>query len=510
MGAVALYMRLSNEDANEGESFSIGNQRDLLHAYLREHPEMEQGTVLEFLDDGYSGTNFDRPGIQELLSLAGKTVDCIIVKDFSRFGRNLIEVGDYLDRIFPFLGVRFIAVNEGYDSEQQKGRTAGFDVTLKALIHEMYCRDISEKIRCVQQAKMKKGEYMCAIAFYGYKKSETVRNRLEIDEAAAEIVRRVFREAAAGVMPSEIATRLNGDGILSPLMYRKSNKEDSLRGWKLRGGVAYWTRMNVRHMLLDERYTGCMISRKRTKPDVTSKTTITLPKEEWIVVENTHEGIVSKELFAQAQKVLRHSVQEHPNRKPFQKFRGILRCKYCGMTLTRTQCKAPYYYCLTAKTMPDMECKEVKIEERRLDQKVLRAMRTHMAVADSLRETNLPDGKGRKDALADMQKEIRKCNLEISRCKAEQTVLFEDYAEGRIDKKQYIAQKGELAQVLKENTEKLELLTEQVETRQKTESVSDGRKNYAGAEELTREMLEELVTEIKVGKAGAVKIIWKG
>ena len=510
MGAVALYMRLSSEDANEGESFSIGNQRDLLHSYIRENPEFMERTVLEFLDDGYSGTNFDRPGVQELLALAGKTVDCIIVKDFSRFGRNLIEVGDYLDRIFPFLGVRFIAVNEGYDSDRQKGRTAGFDVTLKALIHEMYCRDISEKIRSVQQAKMKKGEYICAIAFYGYKKSETVRNALEIDEPAAEIVRRVFREAAAGIMPSEIAMRLNRDEVLSPLMYRKRNNTDGLRGWKLRGDVAYWTRMNVRHILLDERYTGCLISRKRTKPDVTSRTTVTLPKEEWIVAENTHDAIVSKELFTQAQGVLRHNHIERPNRKPFRKFHGILKCRYCGMGLTRIQCKAPYFYCLTAKTVPDMDCKEVKIEEGLLDKKMLKAIRKRMAQADSLREANPSGQKGQKDILADLQKEIRKCNLEISRCKAEQTVLFEDYAEGRIDKKQYIAQKGELAEVLKENTEKLEFLSEQVRTRQNPERASDSRKKFVDAEELTREMLEEFVEEIKVGKAGTVKIIWKG
>ena len=160
MNTVALYMRLSSEDDHEGESYSIGNQRELLYDYVRGHREFDGCNVLEFLDDGYTGRNFDRPGVKQMLALAGKTVDCIIVKDFSRFGRNLVEVGDYLDQIFPFLGVRFIAVNEGYDSGQEAGSTVSLDVSLKAMVYEMYSRDISEKINCVKQAKMRRGEYL--------------------------------------------------------------------------------------------------------------------------------------------------------------------------------------------------------------------------------------------------------------------------------------------------------------------------------------------------------------
>ena len=178
MGSIALYMRLSSEDSHSGESYSIGNQRDLLYDFIHNHREFDGRSVLEFCDDGYSGTNFERPGIKKLLALAGSTVDCIMVKDFSRFGRNLIDVGDYLDQIFPFLGVRFIAVNEGYDSAKSLGSSVSLDVSLKAMVYEMYSRDISEKIRCVQQAKMRKGEYLCGIAFYGYQKSATEKNKL--------------------------------------------------------------------------------------------------------------------------------------------------------------------------------------------------------------------------------------------------------------------------------------------------------------------------------------------
>ena len=148
--------------------------------------------VLEFQDDGWSGTTFDRPGIGKLLKLAGKEVQCIIVKDFSRFGRNLIEVGNYLDQIFPFLGVRFIAVNEGYDSNDNAGRTIGLDVSLKAMVYEMYSRDLSKKISSVKEEQMKSGHYAGSFAFYGYQKSKDSKSGLEIDPEAAGIVKRIF------------------------------------------------------------------------------------------------------------------------------------------------------------------------------------------------------------------------------------------------------------------------------------------------------------------------------
>ena len=164
-GAVALYMRLSAEDANIGESVSIANQRDLLYAFVRSRREFDGCLVLEFCDDGYSGVNFSRPSVQKLLSLAGKTVSCIIVKDFSRFGRNLIEVGDYLDQIFPFLGVRFIAVNEGYDSGEGHGSSVSLDVSLKAMVYEMYSYDISEKYAVSSRQKCARGNTFVPLHF---------------------------------------------------------------------------------------------------------------------------------------------------------------------------------------------------------------------------------------------------------------------------------------------------------------------------------------------------------
>lgn len=501
METIALYMRLSSEDANEGESMSIANQRDLLYDFVRNRREFDSCQVLEFCDDGCSGVNFNRPGIQKLLSLAGKTVDCIIVKDFSRFGRNLIEVGDYLDQIFPFLGVRFIAVNEGYDSGQGHGSTVSLDVSLKALVYEMYSRDISEKIRCVQQAKMRKGEYLCAIAFYGYRRSETKKNSLEPDRDAAEVVRRIFSMAAEGRTALMIAAGLNRDGVPSPLMYRREKHTDGGRGWKTADTVTYWTGESVRRIIRDERYTGCLVAHRRTVSELSSKKTKPVPKEEWIVVENTHEAVVTKEIFKQAQQALKEPLPRNV-RRPYQKFRGLLKCACCKKTLQRNRAKKSYYVCPTPKTVAGRACADIRLEEAVLEETLLTAVQIQIQLfQDMVHE---------KDTAEILQEEIKACQSANSRYKALQTALFEDYAEGRIDRQKYLSKKQELLLQQEETKTRFEELTSQLAQLQGQQEKTDtDLGKYACVNELTREMLEELVKEIRVSGKDTLEIKWK-
>ena len=503
METIALYMRLSSEDIHEGESCSIGNQRDLLYRYIREHREFAGCSVLEFSDDGYSGVNFDRPGIQKLLALAGKTVECILVKDFSRFGRNLLEVGDYLDQIFPFLGVRFIAVNEGYDSGKGLGSSVGLDVSLKAMVYEMYSRDVSEKVRSVKQAKMRKGEYQCAIAFYGYKRSETVKNKLEIDEPAAEVVRKIFHMAGEGMGPSQIALQLNMEGILSPLRYRRANHTDGLRGWNVVGD-AVWMRENVRRILLDERYTGCLIGHKRTKADISAKRTESLPKEEWIVARDTQDAIISKQEYTKAQEVLKHYTLQKPQKKPFQKFRGILKCACCGRALVRKAAKNPYFICLTARSIKDSDCIKVRLDEAELDEALLEAIKVQVQL--QIEKTSDPT----KKAGSDPQKEIKECQLAVSRYKALQVTAFEDYAEGRISKQEYLSRKQEAAGHQEERNRRILTWNDQLAMQQGQLAEQENHLGkYAFVEELTREVLVALVKEIRVNGKNRIEMVWR-
>lgn len=504
MNTVALYMRLSSEDDHEGESYSIGNQRELLHDYVRGRREFDGCNILEFLDDGYTGRNFERPGVKQMLALAGKTVDCIIVKDFSRFGRNLVEVGDYLDQVFPFLGVRFIAVNEGYDSGQETGSTVSLDVSLKAMVYEMYSRDISEKINCVKQAKMRRGEYLGGIGFYGYKKSETEKNKLVVDEPAAEVVRRIFRMASEGMIPAHIALELNREGIPSPLMYRKANHTDGKRGWKVRGEMVYWMRQNVRRILVDERYTGCMVSRKRVLADVSVKKTVPIPREEWIVAENTHEAIVTREVFRQAQTVLKH-YETWEQKKPFHKFRGIVRCACCGNVLIRKAGKKPYYFCLTAQTVKNTACTDIRLEESVLEDAV-------SAVVKAQIRLYMEEGQNRenRESITEcLQDELRGCQSEISRCKALQMALFEDYAEGRVDKSSFLSRKQEISECQeRENRRFAELSGRLAQAQEKSIGQEGNWEKLGSASELSREMLVELVKEIRVSGKDRMEIVW--
>ncbi len=505
MGTVALYMRLSSEDANAGESVSIANQRDLLYDFVRSHREFDGCPVLEFSDDGYSGVNFNRPGVKKLLSLAGKTVDCIIVKDLSRFGRNLVEVGDYLDQVFPFLGVRFIAVNEGYDSGQGYGSRVSLDVSLKAMVYEMYSHDISEKVRCVQKAKMQKGEYLCAVAFYGYRRSGTVKNSLERDSAAAGVVHRIFSMAAGGMAPSKIAERLNRDGIPSPLMYRRANHTDGLRGFRAAGDMSYWTRENVSRIIRDERYTGCLTGCRRTVVDLSTRRTKAVPRREWIVAENTHEALVTKETFAQAQAVLKHTSPKMPPRRPCQKSPGLVKCAYCGRALARTICrsKPTYFSCPTARTVKGCACTDIYLEEAVLEDVLLTAVQKQAQLFMEAWQGT------KEDTAGYLRDEIKACQSAASRCKTLQAAAFEDYAEGRIGKREYLSRKQEIAGRQEEAGSRLAELTSRLAQLQaQPQKAGADLGKYAFIKELPREMLAELVKTVRVREGHMLEIQW--
>lgn len=502
-GAVALYMRLSSEDGQAGESCSIGNQRDLLYGFVREHREFDGCGIMEFCDDGYSGMSFARPGIKKLLALAGGTVGCIIVKDFSRFGRNLVEVGDYLDRVFPFLGVRFIAVNEGYDSKAEFGRTVGLDVSLKAMVHEMYCRDISEKIRSVKLAKTRRGEYLGGIAFYGYKKSEAVKNRLEVDGPAAEVVRRIFRMAAEGAGMSEIAKKLNGEGVPSPLMYRRASHTDGLRKWRTTGDMSYWTGDIIKRVVTDERYTGCLVAYKKLAAGVSSKEMKPVPREDWIVVEDAHEAIVSKETFDKVQAFIKHPAKKAVRSRICHKFRGILRCACCGKALGRRESQKAFFFCYTARAVEDRPCAEIRLYEDKLEQELQEAVKKRADAAEP--EAGADVGRER------LEKAVKESRRMAARYKAMQKELFEDYAEERLGREEYLRRRQELSVLLEENGKMFLELSEKLALmgHEETAIPDVGDTGETAASGLTREMIVTHVKEVRVSGKDTLEIVWK-
>lgn len=259
----ATYLRLSRSDGDQQESNSIKNQRALLNDYMGKHPELHKFD--EYVDDGYSGTNFERPDFKRMMQdIEKRNVNCIIVKDLSRFGRNYIETGRYLERIFPFMGVRFIAINDHYDSAEENDDKGRILIPFNNLINDTYCRDISLRVRSHLDVKRKEGQFIGSFAGYGYRKDPKDKNHLIIDEYAAGIVQEIFKQKLNGMSSQRIASHLNELGVLPPNEYKRANGFNYTCGFQA-GLNQKWTVVSVNRILKNESYTGTLIQGKRRK-----------------------------------------------------------------------------------------------------------------------------------------------------------------------------------------------------------------------------------------------------
>lgn len=316
-----MYLRISHEDGDKAESDSIANQRDLITAFLEKHPEITLRKV--WVDDGYTGVNFDRPDfIRMMESVRNKKTNCIIVKDFSRLGRNFIETGKYIEKIFPFMGVRFISVNDDYDSAKPRTASDNLIVPVKNLMNDAYCRDISIKIRSHQDIKRRKGQFIAPFAMFGYLKDPEDKHHLIIDEFAAGVVQDMFHLILEGYSSEAIADRLNEQGIPSPLEYKRllgSTYKTPFR----RNPKAVWTATAVLRILKNPVYIGTLEQGKRSSPNYKVKKQFAVPEEQWAVKENTHEPAVSRDTFENVAKILRTDTRTAPGEETVSRWEGF-------------------------------------------------------------------------------------------------------------------------------------------------------------------------------------------
>ena len=348
----AIYLRISRDDEDKSESDSIQNQRDLLTAFIDSHDDLELAN--EFADDGYTGTNFERPGFQRMMDLAqDNTIDCIIVKDFSRLGRNYIETGRYIERIFPMMGIRFISVNDNYDSVKEFSDADQIIVPFKNLINDAYCRDISMKVRSQLDTKRKNGKFIGSFATYGYMKDPEDKHHLVIDDQAAEVVRQIFDLALEGYSPYHIADRLNEMGVPTPFQYKRSKGMNCSCGyWK--GNDSGWQPTSIYRILSNEMYLGKMVQGKQRKINYKIKKFQAVDKKDWIVVPNMHEPIITQEVFDRVQRLSDMDTRTSPHKDSVGLFAGIIKCGDCGQNMVIRKVKKgsrtyTYYYCSTNK-----------------------------------------------------------------------------------------------------------------------------------------------------------------
>ncbi len=435
-----LYLRLSRDDGDKEESNSITGQRELLRDYIRNRPEFHEYAVR--VDDGFTGSNFERPDFKRMMEdvKEGRT-NCIIVKDLSRFGRNYLDAGEYIEKIFPFLGVRFIAVNDNYDSLGGKDASDDLIIPFKNLINEAYCRDISVKVRTQLEIKRKSGQYIGAFAVYGYMKDETNKNHLVVDEYAADVVRDIFKWKLEGMSPQDIAARLNQSGILSPMEYKKSLGMKFATAFKA-NPQAVWSANAVLRILKNPVYIGVLTQGKETTPSYKVHKRVTKPEDEWAVIPDSHEAIIRREDFDSVQKVLSLDTRRSPEDSNVQLFSGMVFCGECGASMVRKTVpsgKKKYVYYVCSAHKQDKSCFSHGIRDAALEEVVLETVKQYIRdVVDLDDLLAMTDTAPLRTAEAQkVQRQLDKKRSEHERLQKLLMSLYENLADGIIDREEY-------------------------------------------------------------------------
>ena len=510
-----LYLRLSRDDGDKEESGSITGQRELLRDYISQHPELREYAIR--IDDGFSGSTFERPGFQKMIEdvKAGRT-DCIVVKDLSRFGRNYLDAGEYIEKIFPFLGVRFIAVNDNYDSLGEKKSSDDLIIPFKNLINEAYCRDISMKIRSQLEIKRKNGQFLGSFAAFGYLKDEQDKNKLVVDQYAADIVRDIFKWKLEGISPQDIAGALNKLGVLSPMEYKRSLGMKYTTSFKT-SAKAVWSAGTVIRILKNPIYTGVLIQGKETTPSYKVHKRIAKDKSEWTVIEDSHEAIISEIDFDSVQKVLKCDTRRSPDDKAVGLFSGMLFCGDCGASMVRKtvpagEKKYVYYVCSAHKQ--DKSCSPHRMRDTALEEIVLDSLRQHIREVVNMSELmNITDTAPLRTAQAQkVQRQLDKKREEYEKLQKLLMSLYENLTDGVIDREEYARLKASFTARADEAEKQMDALRESLNDIQSHGTENVWMNEFIKRQELVsldRAVVVALIDKILIHSNDVVEIIYR-
>ena len=519
-----LYVRLSIEDVRDRkDSDSIENQTYLLKQFVEERPFLQIYSI--YTDNGEKGTNFDRPEFNRLMDdvKAGR-VNCIVVKDLSRFGRDYLETGNYLEKIFPFLGVRFISINDNYDSFNPENSNEGLIISLKNLLNDVYTKDISKKIISTFRERQSKGEFLGAHVPYGYSRPDDGTYKLVVDEEAALVIRQIYQWKVEGLSDTTIARRLNGMGIPSPSKYKYLKGE-----WKnARYNNNIWQRQAIKAITENEVYLGHKIYGKIQASLYEGKRKSRVPRDEWTIIENDHEPIIDQETFdivhATRLEVYKEFTERLEQNKHFENteniFKDIAICGDCKCKLVRRRRiknDELYYYfsCTTYETNSGYKCTRKHIVETDMIKAVYAAIRSQIdmvaSVDDILRKVNSDASyENRKDNLAN---EIRKVKAQIERLTSLRSSLYDDYIEQLLTEQEYLYakikyEKDEVA--LKDRLNELLLQQKKYDQTYSYENqwLSSFRA-FRDEKELTKEMVAALIETVELYADRSIQINFK-
>ena len=514
---VGIYIRLSLADGDgKAESDSIGNQRELIHQFLDRHPQLKNAPRTEFVDDGYTGTNTDRPQFQALMKeLRTGAINVMVTKDFSRCHRDYTQMGNYLECVFPFLGVRYLSVNDGYDSDDYKGMTSGMDVVLRNIIYEAYSKDLSVKTTTAKIIMMKQGKYIGSFAPYGFQFHPTVRNKLVIDEDSAAVVRRIFDMTLQGMGSTAIARRLNSEGVLTPGAYFRQKNPGSGR-FRKASEKNGWTAATVLNILHQYEYTGALVGRKRYKASLHEKRTVPQDKSDWIIYEGAHDAIISRADFDRAQEIIRQRPRRASGTPQEYPLKGLLKCGNCHRTLSRIHSSAGYYYrCTKSRTDENSDCPKGKLfSEKEIEGIIFRAVTQMLAICQEQKKQKSSLMLTRKERIAACVAELQKLEQQQERYRQEKFRAYEDYSGGTLAKDAYLRQRADIDSKLaaaKAEQEAQEQLLSELEhlAFQDKAQEDDVFTSFAGATELTAELAGTFIKEVLVSSPTEIEIVWK-
>ncbi len=515
--ACGLYLRLSREDGDKFESDSISSQKDILLDYVSKNDDLSVYDI--YIDDGYSGTNFNRPRFKDMEDdLRAKKIDCIIVKDLSRFGRNSIEIGNYLTILFPYLRTRFICINDNVDSYLDPESLDNLSTKFKNLINDEYCRDISLKVKSTLTMKRECGQFIGSFASYGYKKDLEDKHKIVIDEEAAENVRKIFSMFIGGESIRAIVRYFNQEKIVPPGLYKKL-KNPKFNSKRVTD-KSTWTQRTVRRILTNGMYVGDMVQNVMNNISYRIQKCRAVDKENYIVVKDTHEPIVSREDFATVENLLLRDTRESPKTQELNVLSGFIKCGDCKRGMIRKKMNNgwkdyAYYICSTYKNKSKTLCTKHTIGADKVENAVLEFIKFNIKlvleiepVLELINSSPLRIGTSNRlqSILAGQENERTK----TIKLKEE---LYPDFKSGMIDLREY-------ENIRKKYTDKISDLEESIEAlKNKINEIDKGIspensfikafKEYHSITDLSREIVCALIENVYVYEGNKIEIVMK-
>ncbi len=515
-----IYGRRSFDDGDDNESYTITNQKALIESFLESKTDI---TITDYyIDDGYTGTNFERPGFKRLINdIKNGRINCIIIKDLSRLGRNHKEVGKYIEEIFPIYDVRVISINDNIDSYLNPESIKSLIISIKNLINENYSRDISKKVFSAYETMAKNGLFIAGTPPYGYKLMKDNKHKLEPDLEEAKIIKIIFDMAYNNNGRIKICKYLNDNGILCRKELQRRKKANLSLNPKEVSSKYFWNPTTIGRILKNEVYIGNLVQLKTTKAGFGSQKIITKDENECIKCENTQEPIISKEIFYEVQKKIRcnDTGKKSYNPSSYSKYRGILKCADCGKAMTRQEDfrgnrNVSNYYC-TSHLRASKSCTKHKIKTIDLENCVLNAIQIQVKLVIELEKSlkRLYFKNSQNFIENEYKNKVRTIEMKIENLKERKRISYENWKFNKINKNDFINESKQIEDEIHQFNDEIELYTssykETVRKIRKNDYWIGHYKRNRRIKSVSKDILEEIVDKIYVFEGGNIEIKFK-